>query len=205
MNPKFTAHPWHGISAGENAPEKVNVYVEIVPSDTIKYEVDKSTGLLKVDRPQKFSNVIPAAYGFIPQTYCEEEVRDLAISNGSVDVKEGDKDPLDILVLSSHYFHGGNFICEAIPIGGFKMIDKGEADDKIISVLVDDQIYGKMRDISDLPEAQIKRLQHYFLSYKNLATEEALVRIDDIYGAEHAKKIIEASRHDYEKYLSENK
>lgn len=197
MIPNFKAHPWHGISAGEKAPEVVNVFVEIVPTDTIKYEVDKETGYLKVDRPQKFSNIIPALYGFIPRTYCEEEVKNLAVATGATDVTEGDHDPLDICVLSSHNITSGNILMEAIPIGGFQMIDKGEADDKIIAVLVEDQVYGHIRDISELPEAEVNRLLHYFLSYKNMPTEPAKVKIDLVYGAEHAKKVILASQKDY--------
>ena len=197
MIPNFKAHPWHGISAGEKAPEVVNVFVEIVPTDTIKYEVDKETGYLKVDRPQKFSNIIPALYGFIPRTYCEEEVKNLAVATGATDVTEGDHDPLDICVLSSHNITSGNILMEAIPIGGFQMIDKGEADDKIIAVLVEDQVYGHIRDISELPKAEVNRLLHYFLSYKNLPTEPAKVKIDLIYGAEQAKKVIVASQKDY--------
>ena len=188
MIPNFKAHPWHGISAGEKAPEVVNVFVEIVPTDTIKYEVDKETGYLKVDRPQKFSNIIPALYGFIPRTYCEEEVKNLAVATGATDITEGDHDPLDICVLSSHNITSGNILMEAIPIGGFQMIDKGEADDKIIAVLVEDQVYGHIRDISELPKAEVNRLLHYFLSYKNLPTEPAKVKIDLVYGADHAKK-----------------
>lgn len=199
MIPKFKAHPWHGISVGEKAPEVVNVFVEIVPSDTIKYEIDKETGYLKVDRPQQFSNIIPALYGFVPRTYCDEEVKQLAIENGSTDVEMGDADPLDICVLSSHNIHAGDFLMEAIPIGGFKMIDKGEADDKIVAVMVGDHAFGHVRDISELPEAEIKRLKHYFLTYKNLPDEPAKCRIDDVYGAEHAKKVIDASVRDYEK------
>lgn len=198
MIPKSTAHPWHGVSAGENSPEIVTVFIEIVPSDTIKYEVDKKSGLLKVDRPQKFSNIIPALYGFIPQTYCDEEVKKLAIENGSTNVTEGDHDPLDICVLSSHNVRSGNLLLDAIPIGGFKMIDKGEADDKIIAVLVGDQTYGHIRDISELPEAEISRLKHYFLTYKNLPHEEASCRIDSVYGAKHAKEVIIASQKDYQ-------
>ena len=197
MIPNFKAHPWHGISAGEKAPEVVNVFVEIVPTDTIKYEVDKETGYLKVDRPQKFSNIIPALYGFIPRTYCEEEVKNLAVATGATDVTEGDHDPLDICVLSSHNITSGNILMEAIPIGGFQMIDKGEADDKIIAVLVEDQVYGHIRDISELPKAEVNRLLHYFLSYKNLPTEPAKVKIDLVYGSEHAKKVILASQKDY--------
>ncbi len=197
MIPNFKAHPWHGISAGEKSPEVVNVFVEIVPTDTIKYEVDKETGYLKVDRPQKFSNIIPALYGFVPRTYCEEEVKNLAAQTGATDVTEGDHDPLDICVLSSHNITSGNILLEAIPIGGFQMIDKGEADDKIIAVLVEDQVYGHIRDISELPTAEVNRLLHYFLSYKNLPTEPAKVKIDLIYGADHAKKVIVASQKDY--------
>lgn len=197
MIPNFKAHPWHGISAGEKAPEVVNVFVEIVPTDTIKYEVDKETGYLKVDRPQKFSNIIPALYGFIPRTYCEEEVKNLAVATGATDVTEGDHDPLDICVLSSHNITSGNILMEAIPIGGFQMIDKGEADDKIIAVLVEDQVYGHIRDISELPKAEVNRLLHYFLSYKNLPTEPAKVKIDLVYGSEHAKKVILSSQKDY--------
>lgn len=197
MIPNFKAHPWHGISAGEKSPEVVNVFVEIVPTDTIKYEVDKETGYLKVDRPQKFSNIIPALYGFVPRTYCEEEVKNLAVATGATDVTEGDHDPLDICVLSSHNITSGNILMEAIPIGGFQMIDKGEADDKIIAVLVEDQVYGHIRDISELPKAEINRLLHYFLSYKNLPTEPAKVKIDLVYGADHARKVIVASQKDY--------
>lgn len=198
MKPEFKAHPWHGISAGENAPEVVTVYVEIVPSDTIKYEVDKESGYLKVDRPQKFSNIIPALYGFIPRTYCDEEVKNLALQRGSKDVTTGDLDPLDICVLSSHNIMTGNLLMDAIPIGGFKMIDKGEADDKIIAVMVGDHAFGHFRDISELPDAEIKRLKHYFLTYKNLPEEPTVCRIDETYGAEHAKQVIVASQKDYE-------
>jgi len=197
MIPSFKAHPWHGISAGENSPEVVNVFVEIVPTDTIKYEVDKESGYLKVDRPQKFSNIIPAMYGFVPRTYCEDEVKNLAVATGATDVTEGDHDPLDICVLSSHNFTSGNILLQAIPIGGFQMIDKGEADDKIIAVLVEDQVYGHIRDISELPKAEVNRLLHYFLSYKNLPTEPAKVKIDLVYGADQAKQVILASQKDY--------
>lgn len=197
MKPNFKAHPWHGISAGKDCPETVNVFVEIVPSDTIKYEIDKESGYLKVDRPQKFSNIVPALYGFIPRTYCDEEVKKLAVLGGATDVESGDLDPLDILVLTSHNLTHGDILMEAVPIGGFKMIDKGEADDKIIAVLVGDHAFGHYRDISELPKAEINRLMHYFLTYKNLPEEPTVCRIDEIYGAEHAKQVIVASQKDY--------
>lgn len=197
MIPNFKAHPWHGINAGTDAPNVVNVFIEIVPSDTIKYEVDKASGYLKVDRPQQFSNIIPALYGFIPRTYCHDEVRDLAIASGANDVTTGDLDPLDICVLSSHNIHSGGMLMEAIPIGGFKMIDKGEADDKIVAVMKGDHAFGHFRDISELPIAEVKRLMHYFLTYKNLPDEPAKCRIQEIYGAEHAKQVIVSSQNDY--------
>ncbi len=197
MIPNFKAHPWHGISAGSEAPDVVNVFVEIVPSDTIKYEIDKQSGYLKVDRPQQFSNIIPALYGFIPRTYCHDEVLKLALESGAADVNAGDLDPLDICVLSSHNIHAGGMLMEAIPIGGFKMIDKGEADDKIVAVMKGDHAFGHFRDVSELPQAEIKRLMHYFLTYKNLPDEPAKCRIEEVYGAEHAKKVIKASQKDY--------
>ncbi len=197
MIPNFKAHPWHGISAGEDAPKKVNVFVEIVPSDTIKYEVDKQTGYLKVDRPQQFSNIIPALYGFVPRTYCHDEVMKLAVESGADDVTMGDNDPLDICVLSSHTIHSGGMLMEAIPIGGFKMIDKGEADDKIVAVMVDDHAFGHFKDINELPLAEVKRLMHYFLTYKNLPDEPAKCRIQEVYGADHAREVIKASQKDY--------
>ncbi|MBW8360679.1 inorganic pyrophosphatase [Chryseobacterium sp.] len=197
MIPNFKAHPWHGISAGEEAPDVVNVFVEIVPSDTIKYEIDKQSGYLKVDRPQQFSNIIPALYGFIPRTYCHDEVLKLAIERGATDVMTGDLDPLDICVLSSHNIHSGGMLMEAIPIGGFKMIDKGEADDKIVAVMKGDHAFGHFRDITELPQAEVKRLMHYFLTYKNLPDEPAKCRIEEVYGSEHAKKVILASQEDY--------
>ena len=197
MIPNFKAHPWHGIPVGDEAPDVVNVFVEIVPSDTIKYEIDKQSGYLKVDRPQQFSNIIPALYGFIPRTYCHDEVLRLAIESGAENVDTGDLDPLDICVLSSHNIQSGGMIMEALPIGGFKMIDKGEADDKIVAVMKGDHAFGHFRDIEELPQAEIKRLMHYFLTYKNLPDEPAKCRIQEVYGADHAKKVIKASQKDY--------
>ncbi len=197
MKPVYKAHPWHGISAGENAPERVTVFVEIVPSDTIKYEVDKDSGYLKIDRPQKYSNIIPSLYGFIPQTYCGDEVAKLAKSRGTDKITEGDGDPLDICVLSSHNIPHGDILLQAIPIGGLCLLDKGEADDKIIAVLVDDPIYQKYTDISELPEAIITRLKHYFLTYKSLPDEKNAIEISNVYGREDAQEVIRKSMLDY--------
>lgn len=197
----FKAHPWHGIQIGTQMPELVTAFIEIVPTDTVKYEIDKETGYLKIDRPQKFSNIVPALYGFLPQTYCADGIAELARKYSGKDIAHGDGDPLDILVLSERAITHGDILCQAIPIGGIRMIDKGEADDKIIAVLKDDPIYGKWRDISDAPKDIVQRLRHYFWTYKMLPGETSThaVDIDDVYGREIAHEVIRQSREDYRK------
>lgn len=194
----FKPHPWHGIPIGENCPDVVTAYIEMVPSDTVKYEIDKLTGYRKVDRPQKFSNYVPALYGFVPQTYCDEKVREFAEIKSGLKVLKGDGDPLDICVLTERNITSGDIILEAIPIGGFRMIDKGEADDKIIAVLKQDEIYGKLKDVSECPATLIDRLKHYFLTYKNMPGQEnKAVEITHTYGAEEAREVILRSIADY--------
>ena len=194
------AHPWHGISYGENAPDIITCYIEMVPADQIKYEIDKASGYRKVDRPQKFSNIVPALYGFVPQTYCGESVAELANLKTNRTTIIGDGDPLDICVLTERNIPTGDIIMEAIPIGGFRMIDKNEADDKIIAVMAKDEIYSKWKDISDVPEPIINRLRHYFLTYKNIPGESnAIVEITETYGREVAHDVIRRSMVDYNK------
>ena len=197
---QFKAHPWHGISFGDNAPDIITCYIEMVPADQIKYEIDKASGYRKVDRPQKFSNIVPALYGFVPQTYCGELVAELANLKTGRTTIVGDKDPLDICVLTERNIPTGDIIMEAIPIGGFRMIDKNEADDKIIAVMAKDEIYSKWKDISDVPEPIINRLRHYFLTYKNIPGESnAIVEITETYGREVAHDVIRRSMTDYNK------
>jgi len=204
-NIQYKAHPWHGISAGEKAPEIVTAFIEIVPSDTVKYEIDKETGYLKVDRPQKFSNSIPTLYGFIPQTHCNNRVAEYARKNADgVEVTKGDGDPLDICVLSERSITHGNIILPAIPIGGFRMIDGGEADDKIIAVLKGDEFYMQWNDVTDCPESYINRLKHYFLTYKNLPGEKSVCQITHVYGREEAYEVIRRSQDDYKEYIVEH-
>jgi inorganic pyrophosphatase len=193
----FVSHPWHGITPGDQSPDIVSVFVEIVPSDTIKYEVDKASGFLKIDRPQKYSNIIPCLYGFIPQTYCDKNIAAFAASQSGHNITEGDKDPLDICVLTSYHIPNNNIILKAIPIGGLRLIDKGEADDKIIAVLVDDEIYGGFTSIKEIPESVINKLRHYFLTYKALPFEHNAIEISDIYDADIAKQVILQSSLDY--------
>jgi len=196
---RYTSHPWHGIDIGKEAPEVVTSFIEVIPSDTVKYEIDKQTGYLKIDRPQKFSNIVPALYGFIPQTYCKEEVAAYCQEKtGRKDIV-GDDDPLDICVLTEREVTHGNIIVRAIPIGGFRMIDGGEADDKIIAVLREDEVYGHWRSVEDIPGNVINRLKHYFLTYKQLPGEEPKCEITHTYGQEEAMEVIKASQLDYDK------
>lgn len=191
------AHPWHGIPIGEKSPEIVTAFIEIVPTDTVKYEIDKQTGYLKIDRPQKYSNIVPALYGFIPKTYCGEQIAQLAQERSGREVTEGDGDPLDVCVLCEKIISHGDIICEARPIGGIRLIDKGEADDKIIAVLKGDEVYGSYQDLSELPPNVVERLKHYFLTYKNLPGEPALIEIANVYGREEAHEVIRTSVEDY--------
>lgn len=195
---KFKSHPWHGISAGENAPQVITAFIEIVPTDTVKYEIDKESGHLKIDRPQKFSNVVPALYGFIPQTYCDVKVAEFSALKSGKTVTIGDGDPLDICVLSEKTITHGDIIMQAIPIGGFRLIDKGEADDKIIAIMKDDEVFEEWKEITDCTTAVIDRLKHYFLTYKNIpGAEKPTCEITDIYGREEAYEVIKRSQEDY--------
>jgi inorganic pyrophosphatase len=198
MTPKFKAHPWHGISIGKEAPKLVTAFIEIVPTDTIKYEIDKESGYMKVDRPQKFSNVVPSLYGFIPQTYCDEKVAEFAKLKTGRENMTGDGDPLDICVLTQRTVNHSDIILQAIPIGGFRMIDKGEADDKIIAVLKGDEVYEQWQDIKDCPPSIINRLKHYFLTYKGIPEAgNPTCEITHTYGRDEAFEVIKRSQDDY--------
>jgi inorganic pyrophosphatase len=195
----FQAHPWHGVSAGPDAPKVVSAYIEIVPTDAVKYELDKASGHLHVDRPQRFSSMCPSLYGFIPQTYCgDETARRCAEKTGFTGIK-GDQDPMDICVLSEKAFAHGSFFVRARPIGGLRMIDGDQADDKILAVLDADLAYGYISDINQCPKGLVDRLKHYFLSYKQLP-EEAPRRVEivEVYDREEALEVIRRSCVDYE-------
>jgi len=197
LNVKYTAHPWHGISIGANYPEMINSFIEIIPEDAIKYEVDKDSGYIMVDRPQKFSNHMPCMYGFVPQTYCDTKIAAFcAEKTGRTDIV-GDNDPLDICVLSERNFNRGGILAEAKVIGGFRMIDGGEADDKIIAVLKGDQAYGAINDITEMPEMVINRVKHFFLTYKDLGGVSKNVEITHVYGKEEALNVVRLSHEDY--------
>lgn len=194
----FQAHPWHGVSPGEDAPVLVNTYIEIVPTDVVKYELDKTSGHLRVDRPQRYSSLCPTLYGFIPQTFCGEETAQLCEMRSGRSNIEGDGDPLDVCVLTERPFAHGNVFLRAAPLGGLRMIDGHQADDKIVAVLKDDVVYGNISDIGSCPSGLIDRLKHYFLSYKQLPGDAPRrVEIVDIYDRPEALEVIRRSIRDY--------
>jgi inorganic pyrophosphatase len=194
----FQAHPWHGVSPGDDAPEALNVYIEIVPTDVVKYELDKESGHLRVDRPQRFSSMCPTLYGFIPQTFCGDQTAELCAQRTILTGIQGDSDPMDICVLTEKTFAHGGFFLRAKPIGGLRMIDGQQADDKIVAVLDSDLAYGHIKDIAACPRGLVDRLKHYFLSYKQLPGDAPRrVEIADVYNRAEALDVIARSMRDY--------
>ena len=189
---RWRPHPWHGLEVGPDPPRLVNVYIETGPFDLVKYEVDKETGYLRVDRPHQSSSQNPALYGFIPRTFCGDRVRDLMPG-----AERGDGDPLDVSVVSERPITRAEVIVNARVIGGLPMLDDGEADDKIIAVLDNDPIWSRLENLDDLPSALLARLRHYFLTYKLAAENPVEISIADAYGREHAEKVIRAAIQDY--------
>ena len=199
----YRFHPWHGLSLGEKSPQFVNCYIEIVPTDTVKYELDKLTGILKVDRPQKYSSLCPSLYGLLPQTYAGERVSHYCMEKTGRSGLQGDGDPLDICVLTEKVIVRGDIIVTAIPIGGLRLLDGEQVDDKIIGVMVDDLIYGEMRDIVDCPKKLIERLKHYFLTYKVTPERNSNpIQIMGVYGRDEALEIIKLSSMDYKNLMA---
>ena len=189
---EWRPHPWHGLPAGREPPVFVNAYIEITPFDLIKYEVDKASGYLRVDRPQRGSSQTPALYGFIPQTYCGENVKSLCPG-----AERGDGDPLDICVISERPIDHSEIIVPARVVGGLQLLDRGEADDKIIAVLENDLIWGGVVDVGELPQILVERLRHYFSTYKLVSGQEPPIVIRGTYGREEAIRVIAAAIEDY--------
>ncbi len=190
----FRPHPWHGLAVGQNPPHTVNAFIEITPFDLVKYEVDKLTGYLRVDRPQRSSSQPPALYGFIPRTLCGERFGKLSPSS-----VRGDGDPLDICVISERPISKSEIILRVRPVGGLQMVDGEEADDKIIAVLEADYVWGGVKDMSELPAVLLERIRHYFETYKLVPGEKPQSRIERAYGKDHAHQAIEASMEDYQR------
>ncbi|EEB77903.1 MAG: inorganic pyrophosphatase [Halioglobus sp.] len=191
---RWRRHPWHGLHIrADEAPEDVlQVYIEMTPDDVVKYELDKASGFLMVDRPQRTTSSPPALYGFLPRTYCAEEVAKMC---PSVEVADGD--PLDICVFSERHITRADIVLNARVVGGIQMIDDGEADDKIIAVLEGDNIWGDVKDIADLPSIKTERLQHYFSTYKMIPGKDIEICVDHVYGRDEALRVIAAAEKDY--------
>ncbi len=202
MGLRYKSHPWHGVDVGKDAPQRLTAFIEMVPTDTVKYEVDKVTGYLRIDRPQKYSNVVPALYGFIPQTYSGKNVAEYAMKKTKRKGIKGDGDPIDICILTEKEITHGDILVHCRPIGGFRMIDGNEADDKIIAVMYNDAFYGDFRDICDLPPLVIDRLKHYFLTYKDLPGNKANTEITHTYGHEESHELVKCAMEDYQNRFS---
>ena len=163
-------HPWHGVSCGENFPEVVTAMIEVPRGSNIKYELDKLSGLLKVDRILYSAVHYPANYGFIPQTYCD------------------DNDPLDVLVLSSEVIQPLSLV-RCYPIGVITMLDQGRLDEKIIAIPFQDPSYNSYHDVSELPAHLFTEISHFFSVYKNLEGKETVV--DELRGKDAARDVIQ--------------
>jgi inorganic pyrophosphatase len=170
------SHPWHGVSLGEYAPRIVNAVIEIPQGSRCKYEIDKETGLLKLDRVIYSAFYYPCNYGFIPQTYGD------------------DKDPLDILVITSVPVQALCLV-QAKVVGVMQMVDSGDADDKIIAVAANDPSVNHYNNIEELPKHFFDELRHFFEEYKKL--ENKTVKVEEIGDKTVALKIIEDAIESY--------
>eukprot|EP00250_Pteridium_aquilinum_P015148 c22409_g1_i1 orf=879-1574(+) len=177
------AHPWHDLEIGPGAPTIFNCVVEISKGSKVKYELDKKTGLIKVDRVLYSSVVYPHNYGFIPRTLCE------------------DNDPMDVLVLMQEPVLPGCFL-RARAIGLMPMIDQGEKDDKIIAVCEDDPEFRHCMDIKDLPPHRLAEIRRFFEDYKKNENKE--VAVNDFLPAESAREAIQHSMDLYASYIVES-
>lgn len=185
-------HPWHGLPIRPGPGDLFHAYIEITPFDKVKYEVDKATGYLKVDRPQRTASLPPTLYGFLPRTLCASRVAALCPS-----ATRGDGDPLDVCVISERPIDRADILLRVRAVGGLRMVDAGEADDKIVAVLDQDPVWGDVRELAELPVGIVERLRHYFMTYK-LEPGKQPVAIDGMYDAAHALAVIEAAVADYD-------
>jgi inorganic pyrophosphatase len=169
-------HPWHDVSPGENLPREFNAIIEIPFGSSVKYELDKSSGLIKLDRVLYSAVYYPANYGFIPQTLAEDD------------------DPLDVLVLCQEAVVPLTII-HARPIGLMTMIDQGKKDHKIIAVATGDPEFDSYREAEEMPPHRLRMLRRFFLDYKRLEAKQ--VKVDQIQSAAGAYPIIQAAFEHY--------
>ncbi len=169
---------WHDVTLGDDAPNEINVIIEIPKGSNNKYEVDKDTGLIKLDRANYTSAAYPFDYGFVPRTLWD------------------DGDPLDVVVLTTYPLSPGILVAVR-PVAMMDMIDSGEGDAKIIAVPVDDKRWDDVQDLADLNKHTLKEYQHFFETYKNLKGKPAVVEIRGIQGKAEAMAAIEKSQELY--------
>ncbi len=181
MQSNNAMHPWHNVTIGEDAPNSVNCIIEIPKNTRAKYELDKESGMLKLDRVLFSSMYYPANYGFIPQTYCD------------------DNDPLDIVVLSQITIVP-MCIVKAKVIGVMRMLDNGELDDKIIAVASHDVSVNHIENISEMPKHFFKELRNFFEDYKKL--ENKTVEVEEFQDAAVARQIVQKSIEDYKELMA---
>jgi len=181
------SHPWHRVDPTGGAGE-LRVFIENTPESAIKYEVDAATGLLRVDHPLETSSLSPAAYGFVPRTLCGKNVAQL---NSRL---RGDQAALDVFVLSERPLLVAGVLADVHIIGGIPVKDESFVDDKLITVLHRDAVYGGMRDISELPVYVLDRLCH-FLAQESVARHN---EIGDAFGKSRADQLLSAGIKDYE-------
>jgi len=170
----------------------LNVFVEITPFDVMKYEVDKESGYLRVDRVQRTSSLPPAIYGFVPRTLAGARVA--ALMDGA---ERGDDDPIDVCVLSEQPISRSEVVLQARLVGGIPMLDHAEADDKLLTVLVDDPLLGHIRELEEIPQVIVERLLHYFSTYKLHRGAPANVTVGPPYGRRRAESVVSAALEDY--------
>ncbi len=174
-------HPWHDVPIGDDVPDEINIVVEISKGSKVKYELDKDTGLLEVDRVLYSSVVYPENYGFIPQTLADDD------------------DPLDAIVLMQEPIQPMSLL-EVRPIGLLPMVDEGENDENILCVHVDDPHYEAFTHVNELPEHRLNEIKQFFKEYKNLERKE--VEVGEISGPEDAVEYIRRAIERYKKQFS---
>jgi len=170
---------WHDVSRGENTPNEINVIIEVPKGSYNKYEIDKETGLIALDRANYTSSPYPFDYGFMPQSLWD------------------DGDALDVVVMTTHPLNVG-ILVRVRPVAVIQMIDGGESDFKVICVPVDDRRFEDIHDIGDINAHDLRVFEHFFLTYKQLKGKEAVVKIDGITGKKEAIEAVQRSIHLYE-------
>lgn len=160
---------WHDLELGNEVPEKFNVIIEIPRGSKNKYEIDKETGLIKLDRAMKTAQDYPFDYGFAPQTLWDDD------------------DALDVIVMTTYPLSPG-ILVRVRPVAVMRMIDGGESDDKVIAVPLDDPRWDNVKDLKDLNEHSIKEIEHFFKTYKQI--ENKSVEVNGFEGREEAKKAV---------------